>query len=70
MSAGPDDTHECPAPGCTRRVPSIMYACRQHWFALPKSIRDEIWRAYRREPLSDEHVAAMQAAAEWFRENP
>lgn len=69
MSERRDTTHECPAPDCDRLVPQIMYACPQHWFALPKGIRDEIWRAYRREPLSDAHLAAMAAGATWYAEN-
>jgi hypothetical protein len=24
-----------------------MLACRQHWYVLPKSLRDAIWRQYR-----------------------
>lgn len=24
-----------------------MWGCRAHWFALPKTIRDRIWRAFR-----------------------
>ncbi len=24
-----------------------MFACRSHWFALPKKIRDAVWREYR-----------------------
>lgn len=32
--------HQCHAHGCTRRVPPRMFACRQHWFGLPKKIQD------------------------------
>jgi hypothetical protein len=24
-----------------------MFACRPHWFALPKKVRDAVWREYR-----------------------
>lgn len=24
-----------------------MFACKPHWFALPKKIRDAVWREYR-----------------------
>ena len=39
-------THTCHAPGCTRRVPPKMLACRDHWAALPKKIQDAVWREY------------------------
>ena len=39
--------HICHAPGCTRRVPPKMLACRDHWGALPKKIQDAVWREYR-----------------------
>src|SRR6185436_4979512 len=40
-------SHTCHAPGCNRLVPASMYACREHWFSLPKRIRDAIWWEYR-----------------------
>lgn len=37
----------CLADGCSRqRKPSEIF-CKQHWFALPKPMRDEIWEAHR-----------------------
>lgn len=38
--------HTCHAHGCTRAVPPKMFACRSHWFALPKKIRDAVWNEY------------------------
>ena len=38
--------HTCHWPGCGRSVPPRMWGCRPHWFSLPKSIRDDIWRTY------------------------
>lgn len=40
--------HVCHAHGCERKVPPAMLACRMHWFALRKAVRDAIWREYRR----------------------
>ncbi len=40
-------SHTCHAPGCKRRVAPSKYACREHWFSLPKKIQDAIWREYR-----------------------
>lgn len=39
--------HTCHAHGCSRRVPPHMFACRQHWFALPAKLRTAILREYR-----------------------
>ena len=40
-------SHTCHWPGCTKEVPPALWGCRMHWFALPKHLRDEIWRTYR-----------------------
>jgi hypothetical protein len=24
-----------------------MWGCREHWFKLPKSLRDQVWKEYR-----------------------
>lgn len=39
--------HTCHWPGCERQVPPAMWGCKAHWFALPKDLRDEIWRSYK-----------------------
>lgn len=41
------EIHTCHAPGCARRVPASMFACKPHWFMLPERIRDAIWKEYR-----------------------
>lgn len=40
-------THRCHAHGCDKPVPPRMFACKPHWFALRKPVRDAIWREYR-----------------------
>jgi hypothetical protein len=40
-------THECHWPGCEKQVPPARWGCREHWYALPKDLRDRIWQAYR-----------------------
>lgn len=40
-------SHTCHWTGCTRAVPPAMWGCREHWFKLPKVLRDAIWREYR-----------------------
>ena len=59
--------HRCPSPGCTARVPSGRFACRSHWFTIPKPLRDELWQAYRNHGvMSDEYAAAAEACEEFL----
>lgn len=54
------DDHECPAPGCTRRVPRNKLACAPHWYQLPEELRAKVWRTYRQHGMgSAEHTDAM-----------
>jgi hypothetical protein len=39
--------HTCHWPGCELEVPPAMWGCKQHWFMLPKPLRDAVWREYR-----------------------
>lgn len=55
--------HKCAAVDCEEQIPSQLLMCRPHWFAVPKPIRDEIWRAYRNEGvLSEAYIEAVTAA--------
>lgn len=62
--------HTCHAVGCSARVPPEMFMCRKHWFMVPRSIRDRIWRTYRPGQCDDWRVssaycdAAMDALVE------
>lgn len=60
--------HECPYPGCPKRVPDEMFACRSHWFSLPAPMRSAIWRAYDHgEGVGgDALLTAHAAAIEWW----
>jgi hypothetical protein len=60
------DTHKCPAPPCNRQVDRSRLACRNHWYAIPKHLRDQIWDAY----LSgaDEHTALVAEAVQYLHE--
>lgn len=55
--------HTCHATGCKRTVPPEMFACRSHWFALPKAMRDEIWRTYRPGQCDDWNISLEYANA-------
>lgn len=36
--------------------------CRDHWFKVPKALRDEVYRLWKAEPLGKNYMAARQAA--------
>jgi hypothetical protein len=57
-------THECPAPGCVKRVPRHQFACPVDWVRLPPEMRREINSTYRRDWGA--HIKAMHAAIDWY----
>lgn len=66
--------HHCHWPGCEKQVPPAMWGCKQHWFKLPRYLRDEIWNTYRpgqeidMRP-SNEYLAAADEVQAWIREH-
>lgn len=69
MSA--DGRHKCHASGCEVETQPKLFMCLRHWRRLPRSMRDEIWFAYRpgqeidKRP-SAEYLVAARAAIEWM----
>ena len=67
--------HDCHWPGCGKQVPPAMWGCKEHWFKLPKALRDRIWAAYRpgqeegNAPVSKAYFDAADAVQKWIREN-
>ena len=66
--------HACHWPGCMKQVPPAMWGCKPHWFALPKALRDRVWRAYRpgqEETLdvSAEYLQVAKEVQEWIAAN-
>jgi hypothetical protein len=63
--------HFCHARRCDIPVPPSQFACRRHWFMLPKRLRDRIWAMYRpgqevtKDP-SDAYLAAALEAVEYL----
>lgn len=41
-----DREHTCHWPNCGRQVKPAMWGCKEHWFTLPKHLRDRIWATY------------------------
>jgi hypothetical protein len=65
--------HTCHWPGCDKQVPPAMWGCKAHWFALPKNLRDAIWRSYRPGQeetgrVSDTYLDAAEAVQAWIRD--
>lgn len=54
--------HTCHWTGCTREVPPAMWGCKQHWFKLPKALRDQIWKEYRPGQEVDKRPSARYVA--------
>ncbi len=48
-----DDLHDCPAPGCQRRIAFDQMTCRPHWWALPGNLRSAISRAWKTGDLQE-----------------
>lgn len=59
-------SHVCHAAGCTRKVPPRMFSCREHWFALPKKVRDAVWREYQPGQESTKRVTASYLAVQRY----
>jgi len=38
--------HLCHAKNCKVQVPPSMFMCRDHWYMLPKVMRDILWALY------------------------
>lgn len=67
-------THGCHWPGCGKQVPPALWGCPTHWYALPRSLRDRIWRTYlpgqeESGSPSREYVDAANAVQDWIRDN-
>lgn len=65
--------HVCHWPGCTKQVKPAMWGCVQHWFTLPKLLRERIWRAY--QPGQEEtmnvspaYLQVADTAQAWIRD--
>lgn len=55
--------HHCHATGCKVVTKPVMFMCFRHWFMLPKSLRDAIWRTYRPGQCDDWQISHAYANA-------
>jgi hypothetical protein len=58
--------HRCHWPDCHKLVPPAKWGCREHWYQLPKILRDKIWAAYR--PGQEEDLQPSRRYVEVARE--
>lgn len=66
--------HHCHWPGCPKLCPPAMWGCREHWFKLPKWLRDKVWAAYRPGQEKDmrpsrEYLAVAEEVQQWINEH-
>ena len=59
--------HPCPYPECPASVPQHQFACRAHWYLLPRRLRDDISLSYRRDAAA--HAEAMADAVTFYVEH-
>ena len=63
--------HYCHWPGCGEQVPPAMWGCKDHWYSLPKYLRDKIWKTYRPGQEIDmrpsrEYIKAAREVQNWI----
>ena len=64
-------THRCHWPTCNKPVPPKLWGCKDHWFKLPKRLRDRVWETYRpgqeidKQP-SDEYMEVYYEIQAWI----
>ena len=64
-------SHKCHHPHCSTEVPPRLFACKKHWFALPKKFRDDLWATYRKgqevdKRPSGDYLRAVSVAIHWW----
>ncbi len=66
--------HACHNPNCGKPIPPHLVSHSSAWFALPKKLRDDIWRTYRAGQEDDKrptmtYIDALDACIKFWREN-
>lgn len=70
-SQGQTRNHHCHWTGCERQVPPAMWGCKDHWFKLPRVLRNKIWRTFRpgqetNFTPSAEYIEAAKEVQQWI----
>lgn len=63
--------HECHWPGCSKQVPPALWGCREHWYKLPRELRNKIWNTYQpgqeqKLNLSKEYISVAREVQKWI----
>lgn len=67
-------THSCHNPNCGKPLPARLVSHKSSWFALPKLLRDAIWRHYRKGQEVDKrpskgYLMALAHCVQYWRDN-
>lgn len=54
-------------PVCGHGIGPADVLCKTHWFAVPKRLRDAVWRTFKKCRGEPEHLAAIAAAVDSVR---
>lgn len=73
-SQGQTRKHHCHWPGCDKDVPPAMWGCKNHWFRLPKNLRDRVWATYKpgqeiNGTPSRAYLLVADQVQQWIKEN-
>lgn len=49
----------CPITGCDGPVRRHQLMCPRHWYKVSLATRREVWDAYKEQPRSERHLAAV-----------
>jgi len=54
----------CPVSGCGEQIDPSRLMCRDHWYQVPRKLRDLVWATWRsgEGALSSEHLEAVRLA--------
>lgn len=61
-------SHTCHLPICTVVVPKRLFMCKEHWYMVPKILRDGVWANYNpgqengKVPVTDRYLAITDLA--------
>lgn len=58
-------TKVCLHTNCDTEIAGGRLACRSHWYELPVSLRNEIWRHYRAGNTIAHRAAVVEAVRHW-----
>lgn len=50
----------CPVAECPEKTAATMFMCREHWFQVPKRLRDAIWTAWKQRQKDPRDLVAIR----------